>query len=68
MLSCVPSPVQFQSTPPRREVTEPLLHDLHLFAISIHTSPKGGDAVDVDKIVKRIDISIHTSPKGGDCP
>ena len=36
-----------------------------ILLISIHTSPKGGDAVKRHG-VWMVDISIHTSPKGGD--
>ena len=56
---------QFQSTPPRREVTimGPTLRTLG--KISIHTSPKGGDRLSRTTTF-HWPISIHTSPKGGD--
>ena len=38
------SVVEFQSTPPRREVTGLRLSKFQMPQISIHTSPKGGDA------------------------
>ena len=38
-------PDAFQSTPPRREVTLDLGADHDTARISIHTSPKGGDAM-----------------------
>ena len=58
-------PFAFQSTPPRREVTcagdpRPIV-----LTISIHTSPKGGDAHQ-NTVIIQLGISIHTSPKGGD--
>ncbi len=56
---------QFQSTPPRREVTGPLVESGDGTVISIHTSPKGGD-LQAHGLMERSDISIHTSPKGGD--
>ena len=56
---------QFQSTPPRREVTRVGEWCGPHVRISIHTSPKGGDIQD-DQIQAGHVISIHTSPKGGD--
>ena len=55
----------FQSTPPRREVTTTTEDMLIETAISIHTSPKGGDLEESRHDVGE-HISIHTSPKGGD--
>ena len=57
--------ILFQSTPPRREVTERYVCRPDRRAISIHTSPKGGDIL-VQILTQQPDISIHTSPKGGD--
>ena len=56
---------QFQSTPPRREVTPVYLPLLASAVSSIHTSPKGGDLFQVPVSLRQL-ISIHTSPKGGD--
>ena len=39
----IPKRVLFQSTPPRREVTDEEVALAGDFEISIHTSPKGGD-------------------------
>ena len=55
----------FQSTPPRREVTDVDDDGVDDSIISIHTSPKGGDNIHgVHGLIGG--ISIHTSPKGGD--
>ena len=55
----------FQSTHPRREVTQCRQQACDTINISIHTSPKGGDCAIYAKF-RRVSISIHTSPKGGD--
>ena len=55
----------FQSTPPRREVTSAEYEGYWPLPISIHTSPKGGDAGSGSGGAW-VPISIHTSPKGGD--
>ena len=55
----------FQSTPPRREVTIRTTLRESPALISIHTSPKGGDATR-HQPDSTPHISIHTSPKGGD--
>ena len=57
--------VQFQSTPPRREVTDAHGSAPAMGVISIHTSPKGGDLFQMPVSLRQL-ISIHTSPKGGD--
>ncbi|RYN12398.1 hypothetical protein PG2022B_1698 [Bifidobacterium animalis subsp. animalis] len=56
---------RFQSTPPRREVTEHYASLTNARQISIHTSPKGGDHKGF-RSAFACPISIHTSPKGGD--
>ena len=62
-------PLRFQSTPPRREVTEAFRSWLksNLFQ---STPPRREVTAEAAKLSGHVQISIHTSPKGGDatCP
>ena len=55
--------VEFQSTPPRREMTFVLVPVRVRDSISIHTSPKGDDAAAVLKLTRRDHFNPHL-PEG----
>ena len=55
---------KFQSTPPARGATMPLLNGSLVVYISIHAPREGGDAFSPLYVPQRY-ISIHAPPRGG---